>query len=67
MFNKIDTMLVERFAFGESGLKPYDDNGIYIATAIEELFESEKFEKGNYSVIPKSTLVILNMHRFVLI
>lgn len=50
MFNKIDAMLEERFAFGESGLKPYDDNGVYIATAIEELFEAEEFEKGDYSV-----------------
>ena len=50
MFNKIDTMLAERFASGESGLRPYDDNGVYIATAIEELFETEEFEKGDYSV-----------------
>jgi hypothetical protein len=50
MFNKIDTMLEERFASDESGLRPYDDNGVYIATAIEELFEAEGFEKGDYSV-----------------
>ena len=50
MFNKIDTMLTERFASGESGLRPYDDNGVYIATAIEELFEAEGFETGEYSV-----------------
>ena len=43
-------MLAERFASGESGLRPYDDNGVYIATAIEELFEAEGFETGEYSV-----------------
>ena len=50
MFNKIDAMLEERFSSEESGLRPYDDNGVYIATAIEELFESEGFEKTDYSV-----------------
>ena len=50
MFNEIDTMLAERFTSGESGLRPYDDNGVYIATAIEELFEAKGFENGKYSV-----------------
>ena len=50
MFNKIETMLAERFTFDESSLRPYDDNGVYIATAIEELFEAEGFEKDDYSV-----------------
>ena len=50
MFNKIDAMLEERFSSGESGLRPYDDNGVHIATAIEELFETEGFEKTEYSV-----------------
>lgn len=50
MFNKIDVMLEERFSSKEGYLHPYDDNGIYVATAIEELFEVEGFEKGNYSV-----------------
>lgn len=50
MFNKIDAMLEERFSSGESGLRPYDDNGVHIATAIEELFEAEGFEKTEYSV-----------------
>ena len=50
MFNKIDAMLEERFCNGETGLRPYDDNGVHIATAIEELFEAEEFEKTEYSV-----------------
>ena len=50
MFNKIDAMLEERFFSEESGLRPYDDNGINIATAIEELFEAEGFGKTDYSV-----------------
>ena len=50
MFSKIDAMLEERFSSGESGLRPYDDNGVHIATAIEELFETEGFEKTEYSV-----------------
>lgn len=50
MFSKIDAMLEERFSSGESGLRPYDDNGVHIATAIEELFEAEGFEKTDYSV-----------------
>ena len=50
MFNKIDAMLEERFSSGESGLRPYDDNGVHIATAIEELFEAEGFGKTDYSV-----------------
>lgn len=50
MFNKIDAMLEERFSSGECGLRPYDDNGVHIATAIEELFEAEGFEKTDYSV-----------------
>lgn len=50
MFNKIDAMLEERFSSGESGLRPYDDNGVHIATAIEELFEAEGFEKTEYSI-----------------
>lgn len=51
MFNKIDAMLEERFtSCDESSLRPYDDNGVYIATAIEELFEAEGFDKDNYNV-----------------
>ena len=50
MFSKIDAMLEERFSSGESGLRPYDDDGIHIATAIEELFEAEGFKKTDYSV-----------------
>ena len=50
MFNKIDAMLEERFYTEESGLLSYDDNGVHIATAIEELFEAEGFEKTNYSI-----------------
>ena len=50
MFNKIDAMLEERFSSGERGLRPYDDDGVHIATAIEELFEAEGFEKTDYSV-----------------
>ena len=50
MFNKIDAMLEERFSSGERGLRLYDDNGVHIATAIEELFEAEGFEKTDYSV-----------------
>ena len=50
MFNKIDAMLEERISSGESGLRLYDDNGVHIATAIEELFEAEKFKKTCYSV-----------------
>jgi hypothetical protein len=50
MFNKIDVMLEERFSSEEGYLRPYDDNGVYVATAIEDLFETEKFEKDDYSV-----------------
>ena len=50
MFNKIDAMLEERFSSEECGLRPYDDDGVHIATAIEELFEAEGFEKTDYSV-----------------
>ena len=50
MFNKIDTMLEERFSSEEGGLRSFDDNGVHIATAIEELFEAEGFKKIYYSV-----------------
>lgn len=50
MFKKINDMLAERFASDESGLRPYDDSGVYIANAIEELFKAEGFKKGDYSV-----------------
>ena len=50
MFNKIDVMLEERFSSEEGCLRPYDENGVYVATAIEDLFEAEGFEEGDYSV-----------------
>ena len=50
MFDKIDAMLEERFSSEEGSLRPYDDNGIHIATAIEGLFEAENFKKTCYSV-----------------
>lgn len=51
MFNKINAMLEERFlSCDEVSLRPYDDNGVHIATAIEGLFEAEGFEKTGYSV-----------------
>ena len=50
MIEKIDKMLEERFACGEDGLRKYDDDGVHIAYAIEELFEEEEFFSADYSV-----------------
>lgn len=52
MFDKIDTMLEERFSYenDEYALRPYDNEGISLESAITKLFEDEGFAKEDFSV-----------------